>query len=87
MTPDPNANSHEGAHRPSRWGKQYQHSLFSIFYQEPVDLRDLVASCDELDTPDIAKPGWYWEDAAETPAGPFRTSALAYVDATKGNYP
>lgn len=36
----------------------------------------------------MAEPGWYWEDAEEKPPiGPFRSSALAYVDATKGELP
>lgn len=94
MIPDPKSRTHEGPHLRNINGSTFQVSpdpvsipMFTIFYQEPVDQRDLVASCDVAAIPDIAGPGWYWEDAEEKPAGPFRTSALAYVDATKRNYP
>lgn len=86
MTPDRCARTHEGPHR---WVQKWPVSgkvIFSIFFHEVVDLRGHYPPS-EIPAVNLAEPGWYWEDSEAKPAGPFRTSALAYVDATKGNYP
>lgn len=95
MTPDPKSRSHEGPHLRRRMGRctcalpctGHPADAISIFYIEPVDLRQHLSPSDIETMPAMAEPGWYWEDAEEKPVGPFRSSALAYVDATKGNYP
>lgn len=90
MTPDPKSRSHEGPHHVCKRDPNNRCTgdlVFSVFLVETVDLRQHLSPSDIETMPAMAEPGWYWEDAEEKPVGPFRSSALAYVDATKGNYP
>lgn len=90
MTPDRCARTHEGPHLRGNPGASYKErsdtKVVTIFFHEVVDLRQHFPPS-EVSTLNLAEPGWYWEDSEEKPNGPFRTSALAYVDATRGNYP
>lgn len=76
MTPDRNATSHEGPHL-VRLGAP---DIFVVFWG-PTDTIQAIF---------FPVRGWYWEEPnafeLEHIHGPFRSSVLAYVDATRGRY-